>query len=101
MKVFFGSKLDDMLTELRGQAAKWLRLHVLPRIEGRSLIMQTYVTTLSSDQLFESVLEDQVSLDDVPQEQVSEFVRQKCEEQRNKMAERLEKFELRRGILQE
>ena len=101
MKIAFGSALNDMLTELHGQAARTVRLHVLPRIEGQGLIMQVYVTSLCNDQIFESVSEVRASLADIPKEKMNEEIHAKCEQVRNKTAERLEGFEIRRGIFQE
>lgn len=100
MKVFFGSAINDMLTELRGQSATTVRLHVLPKTDGQNLVMYVYVTSLSSDQIFESVTQVRTSLADVPQDQVGEFIRQRCEEEHKKMSGRLEGFEVRRGIIQ-
>ncbi len=101
MKVFFGIAIDDMMTELRSQAARTVRLHVLPTIEGQNLIMQVHLTSLCNNQVYESVLESRASLDDVPKDQMDEFVREQCEQVRAKAAERLEGLEVRRGILQE
>lgn len=101
MKVFFGAALDEMITELRGRAINNVRLHVMPKVEGKNLTMHTHVTTLCNEQIYESVVATRASLAEVAQDQVSKFVREKCEEARNKVAERLEEFEIRPGILQE
>ena len=88
-----------MITELRGLAASNLRLQVLHSIEGQDLVMKVHVSALCNEQVFGSVFEVKESLADVPEEQVSEFVRDKCQQLRSKTAERLDGFEVRAGII--
>ena len=101
MKIYFGSEVDDLLKELRGQAASSVRLHVLHRIEGKNLLMKVCITALCNEQLFESVIEKTESLDEVPEDEIGEFVRDRCEEARSTIAERLVSFEVKPGIFQE
>jgi hypothetical protein len=101
MKVFFGVALDDMIRELRGQGVATVRLHVLPEVQGRVLVMRTHVTTLCNNQVYESTLQATASLDSVASGGQEEFIRTACEQERKKVAERLAGFEVRRGIFQE
>ena len=99
MKIFFGPDVEAMITELRGQAASNVRLHVLHSIEGQELIMKVYVTALCNEQIYESVFERTESLADVPEDQVGEFVRDRCEQVRAETARRIGDFEVRAGIV--
>jgi len=100
MKVFFADALQDMVTELRGQGVNNVRLQVLPEVRGEALVMRTHVTTLCNNQIYESVLESSASLEGIAQQERAEFIRNACEQEREKVAKRLPGFELRGGILQ-
>lgn len=101
MKVYFGEALQDMLRELRAQAANNLRVHVLPEVEGDRLEMDVHITTLCNNQIYEAVLHSSTSLADVPDEKRPKHVRSTCERARKEVIEQLEGFEIRRGILRE
>lgn len=101
MKVFFGGSLDDMINELRAQAVNTVRLHVFETVEGHTLVTRAHVTTFCNNQIYESVIEETTSLDNVPTEQQEEFVHGACEKARNALVERLSAFEVRRGVLQQ
>ena len=101
MKIFFGPDVDAMVTELRGQSASSVRLHVLHSIEGQELVMKVYVTALCNEQIYESVSERTASLADVPEDQVGEFVRNNCEQVRDETAERVAGFEVKAGIIEQ
>ena len=101
MKVYFGSAVNDMLTELRGQATNMVRLHVLPKIDGQNLVMQAYITALCNNQIFESISEARANMSEVTKDKSGEFARDQCEQLRTKLLQRLEGFEVRRGIFQE
>jgi len=101
VKVFFGEALDDMIRELRGQGVSTVRLHVLAQPQGDVLLMRTHVTTLCNNQIYESACQTTASLEGVPRDGREAFVRNACEQERKRTAERLEGFEIRRGILQE
>ena len=101
MKIYFGPDVDDLIRELRGQTASSVRLHVLHTIERKNLLMKVFVTALCNEQLFESVIEKTESLDEVPEDEIGEFVRDRCEEARSTIAERLESFEVKPGIFRE
>ena len=101
MKVFYGSAVDEMVNELRGQAAPMVRLHVLPKLSGQSLHMAAHMTALCNQQVFEAVVERNVPLDNVQKDELGAFVREQCEALREKLTGKLRGFEVRRGILQE
>ena len=101
MKVFFGSALKDMMSELKAQAVASVRLHVLPHLEGKRLRMQAFVTTFTNDQIYEVVIESQADLANVPAERVPGVVDQHCERARQEVAELLQGLEIRSGIIQQ
>jgi hypothetical protein len=101
MKLFFGDSLGDMISELRAQAVKSVRIHVLTKADGQTLHMQTYVTTFHNNQVYEVVVESSTSLAGVEKDKVAEFVREKCEQARQEVARHLSGFDVRPGILQE
>ncbi|MDP6439241.1 MAG: hypothetical protein QGH74_06385 [Candidatus Brocadiia bacterium] len=101
MKLFFGDAIQDMVAELRAQAVQAVRIHVLTKADGQSLHMQTYVTTFHNNQIYEAVVESSASLAGVEKDKVAEFVREKCEQARQKVARHLAGFDMRPGILQD
>ena len=101
MKIFFGDALEDMVRELRAQAAPTVRVHVLSKVEGQSLLLSGHVTTFASNMIYESVIENRVSLAGVRPEKLQGFIKENCEEHYQNVAQRLKGFEIRRGILQE
>ena len=101
MKVFFGDSLDDMINELRAQAVNSVRLHVFGTVEGTSLVTSGHVTTFCNNQIYESVIEETTSLEDVPSEQHEKLVHEAREKARSALVERLSGFEIRRGVLQQ
>jgi hypothetical protein len=101
MKVFFGEALNDMVSELRGQAVKNVRLHTLFEVEGNVLKLFVHVTTFCNNQIYESVIPTKKSLEGVAADKRDEFIAAACEEAREKVLERLAGFEIRRGVLQE
>jgi len=101
MKLFFGSALDDMITELKGQGASMLRVHVLPEADGQSLCMQTHVTTVCNNQLYEACVETREDLPGADKGDSSALIRERCEAVRAEIVKKLVGFELRRGIVQE
>jgi len=101
MKVFFGSALKDMMSELKAGAVASVRLHVLPHVEGKRLRMQAFVTTFCNDQIYEAVIESQADLADVPPERLQGLIDQHCERARQEVAELLQGVEIRSGIIQD
>ena len=101
MKVFFGDSLDDMINELRAQAVNSVRLHVFGTMEGHNLVTSGHITTFCNNQIYESVVEETISLEDVPSEQHEKFMREAREKARSALVERLSGFEIRRGVLQQ
>jgi len=101
MKVYFGEALPDMVAELRGQAVKNVRLHTLFEIDGTKLRLATHVTTFCNNQIYEAELKTVSSLEGVAAEKRDEFILAECEKAREKVAERLPGFEIRRGVLAE
>jgi len=102
MKVFFGEALPDMISELRGQAVKNVRLHTLSERNGDELVLSTHITTFCNNQIYEVVLKTIKSVQGVAEEQMDEFALKACDEASEKvMEEKLQGFEIRRGVLQE
>ena len=101
MKLFFGGALEDMVRELRGQGAPMVRVHVLHRLEGRTLRMATHVTTFCNAQIYEAVVETSAALPQAEGEQDGPLIRQACGEARARVVEKLDGFDIRPGILQE
>ena len=101
MKVYFGEALQDMVSELRGQAVKNVRLHTIFEADGDVLKLSTHVTTFCNSQIYEAVIATKTSLSGVGDGQREEFIAKACEEAREKIVKRLTGFEIRRGVLQE
>jgi predicted house-cleaning NTP pyrophosphatase (Maf/HAM1 superfamily) len=101
MKLYFGDALDEMIRELHGQGAPMVRVHVLAKLQGQSLVLSTYVTTFCNQQVYEAVVETPVDLKGVDPGQVPDFVQHQREQTRAAVLKKLEGFEIRRGILQE
>jgi hypothetical protein len=102
MKVYFGEALPDMIAELRGQAVKNVRLHTLSERKGDEIVLLTHVTTFCNNQIYEVVLKTTKSVQGVPEDQMEEFALKACDEASEKlMEEKLQGFEIRRGVLQE
>jgi hypothetical protein len=101
MKVFFGDVLDDMVKELRGQAVNNVRLHALYEAEGDVLRVNVHVTTLCNNQVYESVISTKMALGGATGQKRDELIVSACDQEREKVARRLEGFEVRRGVLQE
>ena len=101
MKVFFGDDLQSMISELRSQDAKMIRLHVLHKFEGDVLTLESYVTCLCNRQLYESVTVEHLGCAEVPQEERGDLAAQKRQETWSRMAEKFEMYEVKRGVFQE
>ena len=101
MKVYFGESLDDMIRELRARGISSVRVHALQEVGANALTVTTHVTTLCGNQIYESVIPHQYDLQNIDPQEEETFVRQACEEERDKIAEKLSGFEIRAGILQE
>ncbi|MFP4026705.1 MAG: hypothetical protein ACLFWL_02830 [Candidatus Brocadiia bacterium] len=101
MKVFFGNDLEYMVRELRGKAINNVRLQVLYEIGEGDVEFKAHVTTLCSGQIFETVISRNEILEGATAEEQDDFVTEVAEELRDDVAERLEGFEIRPGVLQE
>ncbi len=101
MKVFFGDDLQSMLSELRSQDVRMVRLHVLHKFEGDVLTLECYVTCSCNRQLYECVAVEHLGCVEVPQQEREDFAAQKREETWGRTAEKLERYEVKRGVFQE
>lgn len=101
MKVYFGDALEEMSKELRGKAVRNVRLQALTEVAGETLEINVHVTTLCNQQVYESVLSSERSLEGIAPEERPDFVKQAREEAQQSVEERMQGFEVRRGILQQ
>ena len=101
MRVFFSDDVDSMIAELRSQAAKSVRAHVLKRHEGDVLILKLHLTSYVNNQLFESVCVNRHSTRGMTPDQLAGFAEEKAQEMRQSFIEKkLRGFEAKTGIFQ-
>jgi len=98
MKVFFGTDLDRMVTELRGLAAPMLRCHVFPKWQDDCLILQCHVTAFFNNQIYEAVVGHRCEGAASAGESRQQSAVRKGEEFRSQVVERLKGFEVKYGL---
>ena len=101
MKLFFADDLESMIGELRSQDARTVRLHVLHSWDGDALSLRGHVTCFCNVQIYESVVEEHVDGANVPVQERGSFAVQQCRQFWDRLAKKLDRFELKRGILQQ
>jgi len=101
LRVFFSDDVDSMIAELRSQATKSVRAHVLKRHEGDAIILKLHLTAYVNGQLFESVWVNRHSTRGMPPDQLPGLAEEKADEMRQSFIEKkLRGFEVKTGIFQ-
>ena len=100
MRVFFGSDINHMLSELRSQGVSTLRCHVFGRFEGDVLLLEGRVTCFYNNQVLEAVLHSRCKSGQTGKREQQEFAMKKAEVFRGQIVERLKGFELRYGAFE-
>ncbi|MFW6456970.1 MAG: hypothetical protein ACOC0A_01630 [Planctomycetota bacterium] len=101
MKVYFGESLDEMVREIGARGTETVRVHAVSHGDASDEVrIDVHTTTLCGGQIYEAVTS---TFHFVEGEGAArrERIQKISEEERNKVAEKFRRFEVRRGILQE
>jgi hypothetical protein len=102
MKVFFADDIDNLVAELVAQAVKSVRMHVMRKLAGESVVLQLYITAYCNNMIYEGIATEKHSVKGVAADKLLAFVEEKAATFRETFAkERFRRFEIKAGIYQD
>lgn len=102
LKVSYADDVDSMCAELRGQACKLARVHVVTSLNGQTLVLKLYFTAFWNNLLYESITTYSYAAGGLQAEQLATLVQEKSNELRADFIEKkCRGIEIKKGIYQE